>query len=505
MRLPTTTSSLSKPRGYQQRQNDEPYGQGWRTENFNRKNPYQQPPPQEKPSKLEETLNQFMQASMANKKSNEVTIKNLETQVGKLAKQLAEKQTGPSFSANTQPNPKEHCKYVVTRSGRVVESEFEKEVDDEERIEKESEFMDIFRQLQINIPFSEALEQMPKYAKFMKDLLTKKKKYTEPKTVILDAKCSSIIQSTLPRKESDPRRVTLPVTIGDIHVGIGFVDLGSSINLIPLSIVKRLGIFYLKATRMTLQLADKSTTRPYGVAEDLIVKVDKFLFPVDFVVIDTKEDINTHLILGRPFMKTARMMIDIDDVLMKLRFQDEEVCFDLFEAMKHPKDKGDCFRIDSTEEVIMQVQSQVHLFNPFEKTLTEALEVLNEDEENEIEECLRDLDVSEEINPFEAKMEELKDEPKVDDTKLELKMLPSHLKYAFLEEGGKKLVIISGSLSSKEEEKLIHVLKDNKEAIGWVLSDLKEISLTYCMLKIMVEEDFKLVAQPQRCLNPTMK
>ncbi|XP_058733363.1 uncharacterized protein LOC131604972 [Vicia villosa] len=305
--------------GYQQRQNAQPYSQGWRPENFNRQNPYQQPPPQDKPSKLEETLNQFMQASMANQKSNEAAIKNLETQVGK----LAEKQTGPSFSANTQPNPKEHCKAVVTRSGRVVE----------------------------------ALEHMPKYANFMKDILTKKKKYTEPETVILDAKCSAIIQSTLPRKESDPRRDSLPVTIGDIHVGRGLIDLGSSINLIPLSMVKRLGIFYLKAMRMTLQLADKSTTRPYGVAEDLLVKVDKFLFPVDFVVIDMEEDIDTPLILGRPFMKTAGMMIDIDDGLMKVRFQDEEVCFDLFEAMTHPSDNGDCFRIDVMEEVIMQVES----------------------------------------------------------------------------------------------------------------------------------------------------
>src|SRR3954466_11483485 len=102
-------------------------------------------------------------------------------------------------------------------------------------------------------------------------------------------------------------------------------------------------------------------------------------------------------------------------------------------------------------------------------------------------------------------MEELKDEPKVEETKLELKMLPPHLKYVFLEEGGKKPVIISGSLSKKEEEKLIHVLKTNKEAIGWVLSDLKGISPAYCMHKIMMEEDFKPVAQPQRRLNPTMK
>ncbi|XP_058722371.1 uncharacterized protein LOC131594295 [Vicia villosa] len=225
------------------------------------------------------------------------------------------------------------------------------------------------------------------------DILTKKRSYTEPETVILDAKCSAIIQCTLPGKERDPGRVTFPVTIGDIHVGRGLVDLGSSINLIPLSMVKRLGIIDMKDTRMTLQLADKYTTRPYGIAEDLLVKVDKFLFLVDFVVIDMKEDVDTPLILGRPFMKT------------------------------HPNEKGDCFRIDVTEEAIMNVERQVHLFTPLEKTLTNAREVLNEDEEKEIEECLRELEASEEINPFEGKIEELKDETKIDNAKLELKML----------------------------------------------------------------------------------
>ncbi|XP_058741531.1 uncharacterized protein LOC131613911 [Vicia villosa] len=173
--------------------------------------------------------------------------------------------------------------------------------------------MDIFKQLQINIPFAEALEHMPKYAKFLKDILTKKKRYSDNETIMLDAQCSAIIQRTLPRKETDPGRVILPVTIGGTYIGNGLIDLGSSINLIPLSIIKRLGNIEMKSTRMTLQLADKSTTSPYGVAQDILVKMDKFLFPVDFVVVDMEEDRDVPLILGRPFIKTARMMIDIDD------------------------------------------------------------------------------------------------------------------------------------------------------------------------------------------------
>ncbi|XP_058763941.1 uncharacterized protein LOC131637360 [Vicia villosa] len=294
------------------------------------------------------------QVSMENQKTNVTAIKNLENQVGQLAKQLAEQQTGPSFSTNTQPNPKEYCKAILTRSGKEVSNrerkeivveddgfvvvedekdeivvEKEKEKEGEEVAEKEKNVKKKKRegkgQLQINIPFAEALEHMPKYAKFLKDILTKKKRYPDNETIMLDAQCSAIIQRTLPRKETDLGRVILPVTIGGTYIGNGLIDLGSSINLIPLSIIKRLGNIEMKSTRMTLQLADKSTISPYGVAQDILVKVDKFLFPVDFVVVDMEEDRDVPLILGRPFMKTARMMIDIDDGLMKVRVQDEEV------------------------------------------------------------------------------------------------------------------------------------------------------------------------------------
>ncbi|XP_058746038.1 uncharacterized protein LOC131618899 [Vicia villosa] len=373
---------------------------------------------------------------MANQRSNEAAIKNLENQVGQLAKQLSEQQPGASFSANTQTNPKEHCKAIVTRSGKEVnsgvneevivedeeeiivedeeeevtvenegeksEEKIEEELVEKERKEKEerekkdkkvkrnkkinenvstiplqhlpyphvqsrkedarryARFMDVFKQLHINIPFSKALEQMPKYAKFMKKMLTKKKKYTNEETVVLDAHCSAIIQKTPPRKEADPGRVILPITIEGNYISNGLVDLGSSINLIPLSVVKRLGKIEMKHTRITLQLADKSIISPYGVVQDMLVKVDKFLFPVDFVVVDMEEDRDVPLILGRPFMKTTRMMIDIDDGIMKVRVQDKEVNFTLFESMKPPKDEHDNFRIDDEKGEIIEVENQFH-------------------------------------------------------------------------------------------------------------------------------------------------
>ncbi|XP_058733223.1 uncharacterized protein LOC131604824 [Vicia villosa] len=386
-------------------------------QHYQHQSPYQSSNPQGQgqqsqsgSSKLEDTLTQFMQASMANQRSNEAAIKNLENQ--------------------------EHCKAIVTRSGKevnngvneefivedeeevivedeeeevIVENEGEKseekieeELVEEERKEKEerekndkkvkrnkkrnenvstiplqylpyphvqsrkedarryTRFMDIFKQLHINIPFSEVLEKMPKYAKFMKQMLTKKKKYTDEETIVLDAHCSAIIQKTPPRKEADPGRVILPITIGGNYISNGLVDLGSSINLIPLSVVKRLGNIEMKHTKITLQLADKSIISPYGVVQDMLVKVDKFLFPVDFVVVDMEEDCDVPLILGRPFMKTTRMMIDIDDGIMKVRVQDKEVIFTLFESTKPPKDEHDNFRIDDEKGEIIEVANQFH-------------------------------------------------------------------------------------------------------------------------------------------------
>ncbi|XP_058733689.1 uncharacterized protein LOC131605333 [Vicia villosa] len=256
---------------------------------------------------------------------------------------------------------------------------------------------------------------------------------------------------------------------------------------------------------MTLQWADKSTTHPIGIAEDLLVKVDKFFFPVDFVVIDMEEDYDTPIILGRPFMKTARMMIDIDDGLMKVRVLDEEVCFNLFEAMKHKNDTSDCFRVDVTDKAIMQVKKKSHASTPLERALTNALQILNEDEEKEMEECLKELEALEESSLLKEVVDELKMPITKEESKLELKMLPSHLKYVFLEKNENKPVIISNALSKGEEEKLLVVLEKNQEAMGWTLSDLKGISPSFCKHKILMEDDFKPVAQPQRRLNLVMK
>jgi len=138
----------------------------------------------------------------------------------------------------------------------------------------------------------------------------------------------------------------LPVTIGNLTIEKALLDLGASINLMPLSMLKKIGVVEMKPTRMTLQLADRSIKYPHGIVEDLLVKVDKFLFPLDFVVMDIEEDAKVPLILGRPFMKTAKVIIDVDKGRLKVCVQDEEVSFNVFEAMKYLNDQKECFRVD---------------------------------------------------------------------------------------------------------------------------------------------------------------
>ena len=153
-----------------------------------------------------------------------------------------------------------------------------------------SKFLSIFKQLHINIPLIEALEQMPKYAKFLKDIISKKRKLEEHETVMLTEESSAILQKKLPPKLKDPGSFTIPCTIGKSYFDRALCDLGASINLMPLSIFRKLGLGEVKPTTISLQLADRSIKYPRGVIEDVLVKVDKFIFPADFIVLDMDED-----------------------------------------------------------------------------------------------------------------------------------------------------------------------------------------------------------------------
>ncbi|KAI3806721.1 hypothetical protein L1987_22635 [Smallanthus sonchifolius] len=199
-------------------------------------------------------------------------------------------------------------------------------------------FLDMFKQLKVNLPFIDVLQHMPKYGKFLKDLLSNKKKLRGISEVSLSEQYSTVVQNKLLEKMADSGRFTIPCLFGGLHLNHALADLGASINLMPYYVYKQLDLGELQPTHMSISLADRSVKCPRGIVENLLVKVGKFVFPVDFVILDMEVDDKVPLILGRPFLRTNKAMIDVFDGKLTLRVGDEYITFD---AMKLVEDVGE--------------------------------------------------------------------------------------------------------------------------------------------------------------------
>nr|GEU45530.1 hypothetical protein [Tanacetum cinerariifolium] len=191
-------------------------------------------------------------------------------------------------------------------------------------------FWNMFKQLHLNITLAEALVLMPKYQKMLKALLFNKEKLQELANTPLNENCSAVILKKLPEKLGDPGKFLIPCGFSELKCK-ALANLGASINLMPLSVWKKLGLPDLIPTQMTLELANRAIFTPDGIARDVFVPVGKFTFPADFVVVDYESDSRVPLILGRPFLRTARALIDVHDEEMILRDGDERLTLN----MKH--------------------------------------------------------------------------------------------------------------------------------------------------------------------------
>ena len=246
--------------------------------------------------------------------------------IGEHFKQHSPKTTKEEEAEKTQPEKnveKENLRKKEKVKGYEPQVPFPQRLQKAKLEEKCSKFLDIFKKIEINIPFSEALTQMPLYAKFMKEILSRKRKIAEEGIVSLTATCHAIIHNSLPEKMQNPGSFTILCEIGHADVGKALCDSRANINLMPFSVAKRLSLGELTPTTMTLQMADKTLAHPEGILEDVFIKVGKFIFPVDFVVIDIKEDKQVPLQLGRPFLA--------------LRVRDEAVHFNLNHNLKQSK------------------------------------------------------------------------------------------------------------------------------------------------------------------------
>ncbi|KAM6577511.1 hypothetical protein CsatB_029348 [Cannabis sativa] len=294
--------------------------------------------------------------------SQAVSLRNLEIQLGKLANDLKNRPQGtlPSDTENPRRDGKEHWKAVTLRSEKILElnvaATSKKSLQKPpppfpQRFKKQQDngqfrtFLDVLEQLYINIPLVEALEQMPTYVKFLKDILTKKIRLGEFETVAFTEGCSAMLKSEIPPKLKDPGSFSIPISIGGRDVGRALCDLGASINLMPVSIFRKLGIGEARPTTITLQLADRSMAHPDGKIEDVFVQVDKFIFQADFNILDYEEDREVPIILGKPFLATGRTLIDVEKGELTMRAQDEQATFKVFHPMHAPDAIGECLAI----------------------------------------------------------------------------------------------------------------------------------------------------------------
>ena len=329
---------------------------------------------------VESTLNKKIDGLESNLNQK---IDNLQYSITNINKLLEGQERG-RFPSQTLPNPKgihevgsgmDEVKSIITlRSGKEVDQPLPKPVEESRQGEEmqsehilleedtmkyripppfpqalrgkkkatqQAGILEVLRQVKVNIPLLDLINQVPAYAKFLKDLCIIKKGLGIEKNTFLTEHVSALIQSKYPVKYKDPGSSTIPVNIGGKCIDKALLDLGASVNLMPFSVHMQLGLGELKPTSITLSLADRSVKIPKGIVDDVLVKINKFYYPVDFVVLNTEQSSNepnhVPIILGRPFLATANAIINCRNGIMQLTFGDMTLELNIFHLNDKPK------------------------------------------------------------------------------------------------------------------------------------------------------------------------
>ncbi|XP_062118641.1 uncharacterized protein LOC133832293 [Humulus lupulus] len=295
----------------------------------------QPPPPQvSQSSSLESLMKEYMAKNDVVIQSQAASLRNLEIQLGELANDLRNRPQGtfPSDTENARKDGKENCKAVTLRSGKNIELT-------EENCKRNSEPTSI----QSNVDKGDKA-----------DILTKKRRLGEFETLALTEGCSAVLKNKIPPKLKDPGSFTIPCSIEGRDGGRALCDLGASINLMPMSIFKKLGIGEARPTTITLQLADRLMAHLKGKIEDVLVQVDKFIFSADFIILDYEADRDVPIILGRPFLATEKTLIDVQKWELAMMVNDQQVTFNVFNAMKFPDEIEECSRQSLIESIVAE-------------------------------------------------------------------------------------------------------------------------------------------------------
>ncbi|XP_070015762.1 uncharacterized protein [Nicotiana sylvestris] len=418
--------------------------------------------PQRPPQQVEESTNDLLKKLLHDNQQLRTDFRNLERQMGQL---VANQNTRPAgaLPSDTEKNPQVSA--ITLRTGRELEEVPKKRKDKP-------------------IPEGELIPKATQEAK-------------------KDDTVSAPVNVPRPPPPFPQR---LQKKNDDRHA---LCDLGASINLMPLSLYKKLGLGAPKPTTVMLQLADRSIVYPEGVIEDVLLKIEKFIFPTDFIILDFEAYEKVPIILGKPLLATGYAIIKVREGKMIMRVDNEEVVFNVYKAIQLPRHYEELSMIFVMEMDEQLIAPSVYLKDSLEKAIVlfESLEI-----NDEVEEMKHILNASCEymkgLNPFEPlnRPNSPPPKPSIEEApKLELKPLPSHLHYAYLGSSDTLPVIISSNLSELQEEKLLRVLREHKRAIGWTMSDIRGISPTFCMHKILMEEGHKPSIEQQRRLYPNMK
>ncbi|XP_074374215.1 uncharacterized protein LOC141714603 [Apium graveolens] len=349
--------------------------------------------------------------------------------------------------------------------------------------------LEVFKQVKVNIPFLDAIQQVPTYAKCLKDLCTHKRTTYVPKKVVLTFHVSSILSNQIPVKYKDPGCPTISCIIGNTFIDKALLDLGASVNLPPLSFYQALGLGELKKTSVTLQLADRSVKIPKGIVEDVLIKIGDFIFPVDFVVLETEPFKNLknqiHIIIERPFIATSNALINCRN---EVNLIDEVVSWSNLEDIE----------IESLikEDVSCEYESNRELHELYKNfTCDEMLEELNaicSNHETQLED-----------NCFDPKtiVKTSVGEPPILDPILSFFTLNQSL----VVDNETHDILISSSKVHNQEFQVINLLKQQKEAPNWSMNDVSAMSFILMHDLISLVDNVVLISEFHMCVDCVTK
>nr|GEZ92290.1 reverse transcriptase domain-containing protein [Tanacetum cinerariifolium] len=438
-------------------------------------------------------------------KANDAVMRNIQTQCQNMQNQLtnltelitkfvnsnsASTSSSGSLSSNTIANPRSDLKVITTRSVSAPKPNPKSSIlypskrNDERNREKANnqieKFYQIFKDMSFKISFADALILMPKFTSTLKALIGNKEKLSEMARTPLNEHCFTVLRKKLPEKLGDPCKFLIPCDFSGMAECLALADLDASINLMPWSVWKILSLPDLTPTCMTLELSDSLISHPVGVAEDVYVKVGELTLRVCKEVITFNLDQTSRYSANYSDMTAKR----IDVIDMACEEYSQEVLVDAFLAIE------DDPTAPEVDQSYLDPERDILLLEAF---LNDDPSLPPPSQGNYLAEVRKELKIRE------AKSDKSSiDEP----PEVELKDLPPHLEYAFLEGDDKLPVIIAKYLSVEEKTALITVLKSHKLAIAWKLFDIKGIDPEFCTHKILIEEDFEPAVQHQRRVNP---